>query len=69
MEQVDSLNHKFTKVEAEDKTEVIMTDTIVISEAIRTDIGQIVVTEDSIDKIEVGLDMSKITGEEISEEA
>ena len=31
-----------------------------IRKAIRTGIGQIVVTEDSIDKIEVGLDMKKI---------
>ena len=68
MEEIDSLNHKFTKVEAEDKTEVIMTDAIMISEAIRTDICQIMETEDSIDKIEVGLGMNKIIGEEISEE-
>ena len=68
MEQVDSSNHKFTKIEAEDKTEVAMTDTIMISEVIRTGIGQIVVTEDSVDKIEVGLGMNKIIGEEISEE-
>ena len=68
MEQVDSLNHKFTKVEAEDKTEVTMTDAIMISKAIRTDIGQIVETEDSIDRIEVGLGMNKTIGEESSEE-
>ena len=68
MEQVDILNHKFTKVEAEDKIEVIMTDAVMIGKAIRTDIGQIVVTEDSIDKMEVGLGMNKITGEEISVE-
>ena len=48
--------------------EVTMTDTIMISEAIRTDIGQIVEIEDSIDKIVVGLSMNKIIGEEISEE-
>ena len=58
MEQVDSLNHKFTKVE--DKTKVTMMDAIMISKAIRTDIGQIVETEDSIDKMEVGLGMNKI---------
>ena len=68
MEQADSLNHIFAKVEAEDKTEVTMTDAVIMSEAIRTDIGQRVETEDSIDKIEVGLDMNKIIGEEISEE-
>ena len=67
MEQVDNLNHKFTKVEAEDKIEVTMTDAIMISEAIRTDIGQIVETEDSIDRSEVGLDMNKIIGEVILE--
>ena len=68
MEQVDSLNHKFTKVEAEGKTEVTRTDAIMISEATRTDIGQIVVTEGSTRKIEVGPGMNKIIGEEISEE-
>ena len=67
MEQVDNLNHKFTKVEAEGKIEVTVTDTIMISKAIRTNIDQIVETEDSIDRTEVGLDMKKITGEVISE--
>ena len=65
MEKVDSSSHKFTKTEAEDKTEVATTDVITISKAIRTGIGQIVVTEDSIDKTEVGLDMNKITENEI----
>ena len=50
------------------KNELTMTDAIMISEAIRTDIGQIVKTEDIIDKIEVGLGMNKIIKEEISEE-
>ena len=45
-----------------------MTDAVMISEAIRRDIGQIVVTEDSIDNIEGGQGMNKIIGEEISEE-
>ena len=45
----DSLNHKFTKVEVEDKTEVTMTDASMISKTIRTDTDQIVETEDSID--------------------
>ena len=66
MEQVDNLNHKFTRVEAEDKINVTMTDAIMISETIRTNIGQIVDTEDSIDRTEVGLDMNKIIGEVIS---
>ena len=39
---------------------------IIISIAIRTDIGQIVVTECNTDKIEVGLDMNRFTGENIS---
>ena len=67
MEQVDNLNHKFTKVEAEDKIEVTMTDTVMISKAIRTNTGQIVDVEDSIDRTEVGLNMNKIIGEVISE--
>ena len=62
MEQVDSSNHKFIKIEAEVRTG------ITISKTIKTGIGQIVATEDSIGKIGVGLDMNKITGEEISEE-
>ena len=41
---------------------------ITISKTIRTGIGQIVVIEDSIDKIEVGLDMKEITEEKILEE-
>ena len=60
MEQVDSSNHKFTKIEVEVKTGVAMTETITISKAIKTGIGQGVATEDSIDKIEVGLDMKKL---------
>ena len=38
-----------------------------ISEATRTDIGQIVDTEDSTDRTEVDVDMNKIIGEVISE--
>ena len=67
MEQVDNLNHKFTKVEAEDKIEVTMTDAVMISKVIRTNTDQIVETEDSIDRTEVGPDMNKIIGEVISE--
>ena len=44
-----------------------MTDIVMISKATRTDIGQIVETEDCIDRIEVDLDMKKIIGEIISE--
>ena len=62
MVQVDSSKHKFINIEAEVRTEII------ISIGIRTGIGQIVKTEDSIDKIEVGLDMNKIIGEETSKE-
>ena len=41
MQQTGNLNHKFTKVEAEDKIEVTMTDAIMISKPIITNIGQI----------------------------
>ena len=44
-----------------------MTDAIMISKVIRTNINQIVETEDSIDRTEVGLDMNRIIGEAISE--
>ena len=67
MEHIDNLNHKFTKVEAEDRIEVTMTDAIMNSKAIKIDIGQIVETEDNIGRIEVGLGTNKIIGEIISE--
>ena len=67
MEQVANLDCKFTKVEAENKTEVTMRDAVMISEAIRTNIGQIVETEDSTDRTEVGLDTNKIIGDVILE--
>ena len=44
-----------------------MMDAIIISEVIRIDIGQIVKTGDSIDRIEVGLGMNKIIGKVILE--
>ena len=44
-----------------------MTDTIMISEVIRIDIGHIVKTGDSIDSTEADLGMNKIIGEEILE--
>ena len=65
MDQVDNLNHKFTKVEAEDKIEVTMTDAVMTSEAIRTDIDLIVETVDNIDRTEVGLSTNKNIGEVI----
>ena len=67
MDQSDNLNHKFTKVEVEDKIEVITIDTIIISEVIRIDIGQTVEIEDSIDMVEVGLGISQIIREVILE--
>ena len=45
-----------------------MTEAIIISVANRTDTGQIVETEDNIDKSDVGPGMNKIIGEVISEE-
>ena len=62
MEWVDSSKHKFIKIEVEVRIEII------ISVTIRTSIGQKVATEDNTDKIDVGLDMNRIIGEEISEE-
>ena len=41
---------------------------IMIRRTIRTGIDQTAVTEDSTDKIEVGLGMNRIIGEEILEE-
>ena len=67
MDQVDNLNHKSTKAKVEDKTEATMTDAIIISEVIRTDIDQIVETGDSIGKTEADPGIHKIIGEEILE--
>ena len=50
MDQVDNLNHKFTKANVEDKTEATMTDAIMISKTIRIDTEQTVKTGDSIGK-------------------
>ena len=66
-DQLYNLNHKFTKAELEDKIEIIMIDTIIISKVIRIDIGQMVKIGDSIDRIEVGLGMNKIIREAILE--
>ena len=66
MEQIDSSNPKSIKVEVEVRTEITIRGTIRTgTDQIR---GQIVVTEDSTDKTEVGLDMNKIIGEVILEE-
>ena len=67
MGQVDNLNHKSIKVNVEDKIEVTMTDAVMISEVIRTNIDQIVKTGDSIGKTEAGRGMHKIIREEILE--
>ena len=60
MYQVDYLNPKSTKAKGEDRIEDIMIDRIMISEIIKTDIGQILETEGSIDKIAVDQNMDKI---------
>ena len=44
-----------------------MTDAVMISKVIRINIDQIVETGDSIDRMEVGLGMNKILGEETLE--
>ena len=67
VDQSDNLNKKFTKVEIEDKTEVIMTDTIMIREVIKINIYQIVEMGDNIDRTKIGLGMNKTIGEAISE--
>ena len=58
----DSGAGRHFKIEAEVKIGVT------ISEVIKTGIGEIMVTEDSIDKIEVGLDMNKTIEKETLEE-
>ena len=64
---MNNLNLKSTKAKEEDKIEVAMIDTVMISEVIRIDIDQIVETGDSIDKIEVDQGMTKIIEEIILE--
>ena len=59
MNQVDNLNPKFTKAK-EDRIQEIMTNALMISETTETDIGQIVETKGSINKIEIDQDMDKI---------
>ena len=67
MDQSENFKKKFTKLGVADKTEVIMTDAIMISKVIRINIDQIVQTGNNIDRTEVGLGMNKIIGEAISE--
>ena len=67
MDQVDNLNLKSSKAKEEDKIEVTMIDTVMISEVNKIDIGQIVETGDNIDKIEVNQGMKKIIEVEILE--
>ena len=62
MEKANRSNHKSTKVEAGDRTEIIIRGTIRIGTDQITD--HTVVTEDNTDKKEVGLDTNKIIGEE-----
>ena len=64
MDQVNNLNLKYTKAEAEDRVEVTKTDIIMISEVIRIDIDQI---GDSIDKTEADQGIHKIMVEDILE--
>ena len=61
MGQVDSSNHKSTKVEVEVKIEITIRETTRTGTDQITD--QLVVTKDSTGKTEVGLDMNKIIGE------
>ena len=65
MDQVDNLNHKFTKAKVQNILKATMTDAVMISKVIRIDIGQTVETGDSIDKTEVDTGMHKIIGEEV----
>ena len=65
MDQLDNLNHKFTKIEAEDKTEATMTDAIMISKVIIKKYRDL--TVETGDRTEVVLGRNKIIGEEIIE--
>ena len=67
MDQIDNLDHKSIRVEVETRTEIIVKETTKIGRDKITD--QIVETEDSTDKIGIGLnmnqDMNRIIGEVI----
>ena len=65
--QVDNLNLKSVKAKEQDKIEVIMIDVVMINEFIKIDIGQIVETGDSADRIEVDQGLNNIIEEEILE--
>ena len=72
---INSLNPRYTKVEAEGNQGIFTIDTIMINEVIKIVIDQIVeieefnlVVEFKIDRIEVDLHMNKITGMIIGEE-
>ena len=60
MDQVDNLNPKFVKEKKEDKIEVVMLGTIMVSRIIKIDTGQLVKTRDGIDRIEVDQDINTI---------
>ena len=66
MEQTDNSNHISIRVEVVVRTEITIKETIRIGTDQIT--GQIEETGDSTDKIEVGHDMTKITGKVILEE-
>ena len=67
MDQVHNFNPKSTKAGEKNKIEVVMIDTVMISEIIKIDIGQIVEARDSIDKVEVDQGMNKTIEEKILE--
>ena len=66
MEQIDSSNPKYIRVEAEVRTEITTRGTIKTGTDQIT--GQVVETEDNTDKTEVGLETNKIIEEVILEE-
>ena len=65
MERQDNLNHKYIKVEVEDKIEAIVKEIIRIG--IGQTIDQTVGTEDNSGKTEVDTDLSKVIEEIILE--
>ena len=66
MEQIDNSNHKSIRVEVEVRTGITIREIIRIGRDLIID--QIAETEHNTDKIEPGLDMNKILGENILEE-
>ena len=65
MDQIDNSNHKSISIEVEVRTGITIRKTIKISTDKITD--QIVETEDSTDRIEIGLDMNQDTNRVIGE--